>query len=412
MTAHQPANAFLLPKSHGPTRSSQAYNAFKRLFIQYGAVILRSRLAGLSAFSSPVALWAKELVEILVDMEGSGAEAVRDAYAADICASIAVNLRERAYDAIVLDSNWVGRYDSQKLEFDKSAEHFPHLLPAAAAAVGNVELFQATIAPAFDPLEAAYPFKSALTAAAATGKTKVMEKVFGQLSVALDADATSGNLRVTTKVAAPLYDALRACIHASRPAAAEAIYDFLLRTQNQCLDKYIASRKEKLMRLCIEYGEPRTADCVIGFIGGGKFSIALCQYLFSHGDGSVLRLLIEKGYIDPNMAKCFVDHSHLSTTTPLAVELNANCIHLFETLLSGGADIDGTPDIHLGVSLLWHAANAGNEDRVKFLLGHGADPESHEDWRSPLQVAKERGRAEITDMLLEAKQARGGGTEM
>jgi hypothetical protein len=74
---------------------------------------------------------------------------------------------------------------------------------------------------------------------------------------------------------------------------------------------------------------------------------------------------------------------------------------LFQVLLGFGADINGTPEelSMAGVSLLGDAANKGDGHRIEFLLNHGADPRSHNGWRAPLQIAKERRFEGIIDIF-------------
>jgi ankyrin repeat protein len=83
--------------------------------------------------------------------------------------------------------------------------------------------------------------------------------------------------------------------------------------------------------------------------------------------------------------------------------LKSRRFDLVKLLLSNGAQIDAIINQEQGVTALWHAANCGNEEDVRFLLDHGADPESQRGWRSPMQVAKERGRQNIIELLLAAR---------
>ncbi|KAF2680424.1 hypothetical protein K458DRAFT_490066 [Lentithecium fluviatile CBS 122367] len=378
------------------------------LFKRYGAEILQHRLTGTQAFSSVMASWAKDLVKTLVDMEGSGSEEVRKAYTADICKSLIANIGPRwAPPATVLDrESFEKRLGLVKHgSYQETVARFPDcLLPFAAAAVSNQELFQAMVPPDFDYHRETYPFCSVLSAATATGKTGMAEYLLRNVKDQMDFPDRRNTERFafTYDTARMLRQAVEMAIETSCTDIAEVVYDFVLRVQDPCIDKCMLEGRDDLMWLCIQRGKLRIAECVMSFGFKGQASRETTRFLFRLDSGSALRHMLKKGYFHPNKAiKC---PGHYAYKTPLGMALEVYRKDIFKILLDFGADIDGAPDElgAAGVSLLWVAANRGDAARIGFLLEHGANPRSHEGWRRPLQVAQERGREEIIDLLANA----------
>ncbi|KAF2183202.1 ankyrin repeat protein, partial [Zopfia rhizophila CBS 207.26] len=88
--------------------------------------------------------------------------------------------------------------------------------------------------------------------------------------------------------------------------------------------------------------------------------------------------------------------------SPLTIATQNGHSDAVKVLLAAGADIELTRPVAYGVTALWTAASAGWEHIVKLLLENGAIPDSRpNDWRSPIEVAKERKYERIFDLLLE-----------
>jgi hypothetical protein len=376
-------------------------DSLQPLFRQHGAEILQHRLAGPQAFSSTLASWARDLVNILAEKEGSGSLEIRKSYRADVCKALVAHLGD-PHLAAVLDpeSFEEGIRSIYRSEFRKTKATFPEsLLPFAAAAVGNQEIFKDTIEEGFDMHSYGYPFWNVRSAVASTGHIGMMDFLLERWTTQSGHDLTDHWHGMCIEPFAP---AIAFAIRASHPKVVQMIYDFVARLQDPVLTKEMKDYDPYFMSMCAEFCEPHSADCVRGFALDAvdvRVSFAVAKVIFTVGNGEVLRHLLQKGSIDPNrMIKCSRRDTY---TSPLEIALDANRRDLFKLLLDCGADVGGTPDGLAGakVSLLWHAANRGDVDRIKFLLSHGANPRSHEGWRTPLQVAKERGVEEIIGLL-------------
>jgi hypothetical protein len=322
-----------------------------------------------------------------------------EAYSTDICKSLFISLAENGYPAhlaALMGPIWFEKHvhSHNKLSFRTMMATFPKsLLPFAAAAVGNIALFQTFTTHGFDYHEVALPFRGALGAVAATGHIAMAEHLLDNLidktNLAHSRYWRSCHVSSAIKIAAAT----------SNPEVAEKIYEYVRHTPKPDIKYGIRLRGSEILRKCVEYNEARILECVLslGVICATRTEPERC--LFTSGDGSLLRHAIKHGHVDPNC--CMTGKSRGAYTSPLEVALDNDRRDLFRILLECGADIDGTSNT-AGVTLLWHAANRGDMDCAKFLLSHGANPRSREGWREPLQVAKERGVKEIIDLLVNA----------
>jgi hypothetical protein len=196
--------------------------------------------------------------------------------------------------------------------------------------------------------------------------------------------------------------ALQVAISTSYCAIAETIFAFILRLQDLRLDQAMVRCTTSLIQECVRCNSPRVVESVMSFGFDGEVTESLAKSLFTRGDGSVLRHMIQQGHIDVNETM-----GYPNPVRPLHMAFFNKRSDVFKTLLDCGANIDGTTYTigRGGVSLLWHATNRADVHLVKFLLAHGANPRSHEGWRAPLKIAQERGCAEIIDLLEGAQPA-------
>jgi hypothetical protein len=239
--------------------------------------------------------------------EGSGLQEVRSAYSFDLCKSLIANIGSHsAYSAAVM-----GRQSFEELipegdetDYLTTLHKFPGcLLPFAAAAIGDQELFRATVGPGFDFHKNAYPFRSVLSAAAATGHPGMVEDLLEDVVDQVGSDSVThwpwlGHYRSANT----FRQAIGIAISTSHPDVVEKIYEFILRLQHPNIDRDMVCFRNDILTDCMEHGDLRVADCVMSFGYDGEVRLDLAELLFARGDKNVLCHLIEKGHIDPNQS--------------------------------------------------------------------------------------------------------------
>lgn len=86
----------------------------------------------------------------------------------------------------------------------------------------------------------------------------------------------------------------------------------------------------------------------------------------SNGDPRIVKLLLNAG-ADPNRGDGWY-------SSPLAAATEGNHLEAMKVLIAGGAKVN---DSRQGSSALWRAAMDGKATSVKFLLAHGANPNTN-----------------------------------
>jgi hypothetical protein len=404
----QPSKAFeptTDPRTgHAGLREIRQRSQFFRLF---GSKVLQSRLRVAHGLSTPLLPWISRTVEDLLREGDTSSGDVRDQYTRDICDAVMANLDKTfgLYAFISLASSPHAiqpRNQVRQSMPDYTALHFRNhrgtLFHAAAAAVGSLDIFIKTSEAEEHEQRMCRPFKSTLCAAVATGKLNVIGHILQAMQQRLDA----AGREVTAVVEVVALDIIHsigvACpvaIHSHQRAAAKALFEFLSR--NTALHFELQRRFDGWFELCVEKVDTGVLDALLCMRQciDLKLSTKHVSYVLEKGTRSALRLLLEAGEISPT--HCSGRES--SKSTPLMMALKYQRLDLCQVLLANGAHVDGTPDDECGVTALWHAANKREVNRVQYLLKLGANPESHDGWRSPLQVAKERGYQDIVDLL-------------
>jgi hypothetical protein len=393
---------------HAGLREIRQRTQFFRLF---GSEVLQARLRVAHGLSTPLLPWISCTVDELLREGGTNSEDVRGQYTRDICDSVMANLDKTfgLYAFISLASSPHAiqpRNQARQSMPDYTALHFQNhrgtLFHAAAAAVGSLDIFIKTSEAEEHEQRMCRPFKSTLCAAVATGKLNVIEHILHTMQHRLDAvesEVTVVNSEVTEVAALDIAHSIGvACpvaIHSQQRAAATALFEFLSRNTSLHFD--LQRRFDGWFELCVEKVDTGVFDALVRMrlCTDVKLSTKHVSYVLEKGTSSALRLLLEIG----EMCSTHCSGRESSKSTPLMMALNYQRLDLCEVLLANGAHIDGTPDDEFGVTALWHAANKRDVNRVQILLKLGANPESHDGWRSPLLVAKERGNQDVLDLL-------------
>ncbi|TNF34066.1 MAG: hypothetical protein EP329_07640 [Deltaproteobacteria bacterium] len=108
-----------------------------------------------------------------------------------------------------------------------------------------------------------------------------------------------------------------------------------------------------------------------------------------HGDLFAIRYLLARG-MDPN--------GRFPDKPAIWWALHRGHVDIFEALMAAGAKVDAPYDG--GWTLLSSAVTAGELDKVKLLLAHGADPRlAGRDGETPLEIASRGPRAEIKALI-------------
>jgi hypothetical protein len=363
---------------------------------RFGSALLQCRLRAAHGFASPLLSWLRNVIEVLDRRVKQVTEDIHNRHTRDLCNSIVGNAPTwDLYHALIAVDTRASRFGSAHYE-----NHASVLLSAAAAAVGDLDLYQTTSDGHEHVQLPCFPFCNPIGAAVATGKLEVIdfiirksEEHFEHLS---QTAAASGPRAIFGRL---ILGACSVAIVTKQHAAGRTILAYLsLPTNARFLPHY---KVEKLFMFCVDEACVDLSKPVLQLLPENlkAFVDQFKQYLFKKGDGSVLVSLIREGVVSPKICK----KNRTTTTTPLMMALKSRRFDLVTLLLSNGAQIDNIVDPEQGVTALWHAANCSNEEDVRYLLDHGADSESQPGWRSPVQVAKERGRQNITELLLAAR---------
>jgi hypothetical protein len=105
----------------------------ERFFARYASIIVHNRC---SVSKGVITTRLKQLLELLLEREGSGLDSVRQQYSADLCTAVSGIKDPECFICIQTGVSM----DTQSPEDFKNA--LENCLPAAAAAVGNVSLLQ------------------------------------------------------------------------------------------------------------------------------------------------------------------------------------------------------------------------------------------------------------------------------
>ncbi|KAH7371707.1 hypothetical protein BKA66DRAFT_469322 [Pyrenochaeta sp. MPI-SDFR-AT-0127] len=397
----RPAESFRVPEGISMVQHRSRRDLSKRFLEAHSYSFLRARVEAANGFHSHLITLARDVADALLRYEGSHSNSLRSRYRDDICKSFLANSQDTClYDRLLLDKRSGFKTDLRYADMMPNVQEF--LLTATAAAVGSqktLDFFSTVGCPRYTYM---YPYSNLLCAAVGSGKICTTRSLLELIRDALKRmtglfpftraqwieigrvqwfqpwhfqDAISITIREGfTEIGQLLYEFL-----AEHPEANSRTHDIRSATMIECLERDNVDLIYPALR-CLHNGAL-------------KFANEDLRYLFNRGNGKVLHRLIHDGLVNAHRS---------NSTTPLKVVLDNKKYCHAKVLLDFGVDIDGTPYANGGVSVLWHAVQSGNTEHVKFLLDHGANPESHEGWRSPLKEAKKRGRKNIIELLQNA----------
>ena len=345
---------------------------FEKLFAQHGGTIIAHEVFRRQKNPLPVIEHLKELTEAVLRLKGSATDELRKQYTLDICTALSsVFWKQLRWRLFLRDYSMIR---PPSIQDD---------LPAALAATGNTKLLQDFTSPRKTYLtDTCSCLPSPFESAAACGQTEVTQMI---LELAINEPlhfSTQGRVRYCTM------DALYFAVRKGQKQTADLIFDSRCGSPNlfvlfsQCISYQDIGLicKALTYRKTISVPDTTLESPTIGLTEAQMLA------LFQSGSCSILRALLRDGFIDPN---------HWADTTPLTLAIQNHRYDLARVLLQNGAHVDGVPKVGTPLTPLWHAAKDGyvgygskSFPGVRFLLQHGADPDTQEDSRSPLRVAQ------------------------
>ncbi|KAF2026835.1 hypothetical protein EK21DRAFT_115456 [Setomelanomma holmii] len=301
---------------------------YTRFFILYGGAIIRRCI---DTSNNRLIQLVKNLVESLLELEGSGSAIVRVKYTTDVCNALPGKLRLKR-----IISELESTVSSCEARASRAMEE---LLPAAACAVGNINLLQSLDLDILDTFGVAdWYFPDAMSAAAAAGQVAVVRWTIQCLR---SSERPTGDWAVKNA----LGEALQVAARTHRTEIGKILLDSL---NEKSTFSVSLGDVDRAIEDCIIYGSPEFFD--VGL-------------LFQDGHRRTLETLLRAGTINPNQ---------LGIHHPLDHVMYSCRQDLTEVLLQNGADINAKDAD--GQSALQNAAARGYHPNIKFLIEHGADP--------------------------------------
>jgi hypothetical protein len=328
-------------------------SSMTRFFTAHGGIIMHSRLN--TRAGTPMK-FVKDIVEELVSLERSDPESVHEQYTMDVCNAFTGLIHSKHLRRILMG------------EKDKAFEDqdFKSYLPAAAAAVGNVNLLQNLAPEVADKFELEEWFiPNILSAAVAKNKPEVVEWMLQEMRTA--------GTKVRRYIESTVGKALQIAVRKNHKEVGNLILDFLsVELQIRPGDH----RMQCVVSDCMTYGNVDLLDRILSyrtnhapeftqmaFENGLPMWAEEVDILFRKGSRSGLSTLLRNGTIDPN---------HIGRYLPLDRAVHRYRRDLAQVLLNHGANVH-TKNCE-GRTALQCAVRRGYIPDVQFLIEHGADP--------------------------------------
>ncbi|KAF2623414.1 hypothetical protein BU25DRAFT_494363 [Macroventuria anomochaeta] len=286
-----------------------------------------------------------------------------------------------------------------------SGDQLDEILPAAAAAIGDLDTFRSLVQGEEDIFDfkhtlARWMLPTAVESAAATGKTEVLQWILdfirafrmGTLDLyhlfPSDSDRIPESW-VYADFCLCLLDAVQVAIRRCQYETGSMILDFLYSEPPDDIELYDPLNDEFNHRFndsmtdvvgdCMRYGDldlfqkimccRRTADpsstATLEVVSGLAMSDDERNRMFSCGSTSMFKKMLEA---------CMFHVNRLGDYSPLDIALRNCCYDLVRLLLAHGAKVNACDAS--GVSVLQLAVDRGGIPNVQLLIEHGADPAS------------------------------------
>jgi hypothetical protein len=355
---------------------------FEKLFTQHGGTIISHEVFRRQKAPLPIVEYLRKLVNALLELEkGQFADDLQKRYTIQICTALSsVYYKQLRWRLFLRDYSEIREPD------------IADDLPAALAATGKLQELLDLVSGNPDRLkESCSCLSSPLEAAAACDQVHIVKTIL---------DIFSTHNFETDKMSQHFWPYRNDAIHkrVKRSGLTAAIRKGAKESGNILLDQCLPSarpNRSSWTQLTKEVARYTDKGFMKRVLEAHKYNVGKRRGLekidavqvLKEGSCSVLRAVIQDGYLDPNEAICDV--------TPLALVVTFHRYDLARVLIQHGAYVDGVPDTGKPVTALWHAARAGYRGYgddvlpgVKFLIRHGADPDFGGDWRSPLQAVE------------------------
>jgi hypothetical protein len=323
--------------------------------VAYGSAIFQRRIST-SSCRSIVAV--RNLIDELLRLEGSGSDAIRKQFTADICNALPGLLHVKSLLRIL----------KEPLATSPEPEPRPSrvALVAAAAATGRVELAKLNVLSSGNFLMSnSMNFPCALHAAVANGQAATVIWILDHIR---DLYMTPENYSTVE-----LGEALQVAVRTFNKEIGGVILDFLF-TEQELLGYYV--EVEGAVVDCIIHGSMDLFPRILEYRTAMwsplphpqiQYELAMSELeidiLFRRGSRKGLIALIQNRILNPNKLG-----SHL----PLDRALHCYRLDLALALVDYGVNINQRND--QGQSALQLAATRGYMPNVKFLIEYGADP--------------------------------------
>jgi hypothetical protein len=341
---------------------------FEKLFGGHGGTIIGHDVLRRQKNPLPIIQYLRKLTGAVLKLEeGPVTDELRKQYTIDICTAFSgIYFKQVRWRLFLRDSSEV---KEPSIEDD---------LPAALAATGRTRLLLHIYAGAPNSLTAGGScLPSPLEAAAACNQANLLRELLAPIT---EQEMT---LERHSKIFSALVVAMRKSAHLSGRILLDHFFanPRLNTGTHRLLKEGVRHADSGFVELILD--KRRQVQSLGPTISLTKPEI---RHILKEASPSVLRFLLSSNYVDPN---------YLDDTTPLTFAVQNHRYDLAGVLLQHGAHVDGVPRTGKLLTALWHAAKMGyrgyGDNRlpgIHFLLQHGADPDIHGDWRSPLRVVE------------------------
>jgi hypothetical protein len=330
-------------------------SSITRFFTAHGGIIMYSRLN--TKTGTPMK-FVRDVVEKLVFLERSDPESVQERYTMDVCNAFTGLIHSKQLRRILM-----GGKDEAFEDQD-----FKSYLPAAAAAVGNINLLQKLAPEVADKFEIEEWFTpDILSAAVANNKLEVVEWMLQEMRTARTKLGVRRHNEIT------IGKALQIAVRKNHKEVGNMILDFLSAEPQIRPGDH---RMQCVVSDCMTYGNVDLLDRILSyrknrapeftqmaFENGLPMWAKEVDILFRKGTRSGLSTLLRNGTIDPN---------RIGRHLPLDRAVHRYRRDLAQVLLDDGANVQTKN--REGRTALQCAVRRGYLPDVQFLIEHGADP--------------------------------------